>query len=178
MMKKVFAVMLVCALMLTSAALAAPVDYKGDDDLSFTYDSDAFEMAFEDKTDDELTVVLDGTKEDWGEYAISFYLSEIDDEDSTFPTPEEFAELEEALGIEVTQGEWNSFKNVYSYAMDEDGVNAQTFIVPLYDDDDANEIESALTVTVYAEALENAEAAQLRDDAISAVLDTLNATED
>ena len=79
---------------------------------------------------------------------------------------ESFADIEEA-GIEVTQGEWNGFEDVHMYAFDDEDSIEQRFIV-------RPEEGVSLAVIVMVDKLDDDEMSMARDDAISAVLDTLS----
>ena len=154
------------------AATESELYANSESDLMFMYDPAAFEVTSENFTDDEDTVVLGFQDASWGEGYIKLYLAEAD-ENSGFPTRESFAEMEEALGIQVEQMEtWSNFSNVFTYTVPDDGSTETVFIAPVYDDDDS-EIEDVLTVTVATSLLDDEAAAMARDDAISAVLDTL-----
>lgn len=166
-MKKIIAILLVASMSLLGLAALAETTYTGDD-IAFRYDEAAFEVAFEDRTDDETTVVLSGKNEAWGETYIRLYLAELRDGE-TFPTMEEFTPIAD---VEVTQGEWNGFKDVFMYTVEnDDGTSQYFFIAPVADDD--GEVEDLLTVEISITAIEDDGVAMGRDDQISAVLDTL-----
>lgn len=171
-MKKTIALLLATLMLLTAAAIAETYTDR-DNDLTFTYDPSAFEIAFEDETDDELTVVLGGTNADWGEYNVKFYLADLDDGEA-FPTLEDFAEMQASLDMEIDQMEWNGFKDVILYTIHDVGSTEQVFLVPLYDD---GRIDDQLTITITVQDLAD-EAAMARDDAISEVLDTMMIVDD
>ena len=168
-MKKLLPMLLALAMLFLSAsALAEDVAY--DDPagaLAFVYDDSVFEIEADDDNGSEHLVVLNGTQEDWGEYFISLYVRELA-EDELFPTVDEYAELEDSLNTEVSQGEWNGFQDVIMYTVQDDTSYEQVCIVPLAVAD------SLMTVDVKVELLEDEEASMARDDAISAVLDTLS----
>ena len=168
-MKKLLPMLLALAMLFLSAsALAEDVAY--DDPagaLAFVYDDNVFEIEADDDNGSEHLVVLNGTQEDWGDYFISLYVRELA-EDELFPTLDDYAELEEGLNTEVTQGEWNGFQDVILYTVQDDASYEQVCIVPLAVAD------SLMTVDVKVELLEDEEASMARDDAISAVLDTLS----
>jgi len=84
---------------------------------------------------------------------------------------DEFTAMPDAK--DLTQGEWNGFKDVFMYTVEyDDGASEHYFIAPVTDDDD-NEVEDILTVVVGVNKLDDEDAAMERDDLISAVLDTL-----
>lgn len=174
-MKKIIAAMLIAVLSLSCAALAATYT-DPDRDFTFEYDDAAFEISMDDHTDDEDLVILDLKNADFGEGYIRIHFRDLEDGE-TFPTKADFAEIETSMNTEVTQGEWNGFKDVFMYDMtDEEGFES-VFIVPVYDDD-KTEVEDILTVNVRVSNLEDEEAGMGRDDAISAVLDTLKVIDD
>ncbi|MBR1559054.1 MAG: hypothetical protein IJ646_02315 [Clostridia bacterium] len=165
-MKKIIVTLLVAVLALSAVALAET--YKSDD-LSFKYDADAFDVEVDDRTDDETTVVLTGKDAAWGQTYVRFYLKELE-KGETFPTPAEFKPIAD---VEVTQGDWNGFKDVFMYTVEnDDGTSQHFFVAPVADDDDG-EIEDLLTVEIGTTAIDDADAAARRDDLISAVVDSL-----
>ena len=165
-MKKLFA-LIVAALLALSATAFAEI-YRSDD-ITFEYDEKAFEVSLDDRTDDETTVVLHGKNEAWGNTFISFYLKDLDDGEH-FPTMEEMSQIPDTT---VTQGDWNGYKNVFMYTLEyDDGTSEHFFIAPVMDKDD-KEIEDVLTVHIGITKLDDEDAAMARDDAISAVVDTL-----
>ena len=173
-MKKMFAMLLIAAMTLTG--FAAFAENYHNEDLNFTFDKEVFSIT-EDETEDELETVLTAKNEAWGMTYIRFHLRDLDDGEK-FPTKAEFAELEKGLNTEVTQGEWNGFKDVFMYDVKEDGTFESVFIIPVYDDDDDNEIDDILTINVSITDIEDEELAMARDDQISAVLDTLKIDDD
>jgi len=176
MMKKIIAVLIVAVFALSTAALAATYTDR-DHDLTFEYDDALFEIGMDDETDDELLVILDGKDPAWGETTyVKLYLADLRDGEK-FPTVEDFAEMTEATGDVVTQGEWNGYKDVIMYSYTVDGFTESVFIVPVYDHDEP-EVEDILTVSIGTSAVEDEAAAMARDDAISAVLDSLKLIDD
>ena len=173
MMKKMFAVLLAALLTLTTAALAATY---ADGELAFEYDDAAFTISANDVGDDEQLVILDFNGAAWGEGYVTIHLRETEDGE-TFPTKQDFADIEEALGVTVVQGDWANFKDVFSYTFDdEDGSVLGVFIAPVYDD--GGELEDILTVNISVAPLEDEAAGMARDDAISALVDSLKVAED
>lgn len=167
-MKKFFALILI-AVMALSAATAFAATYNHDNDLIFNYDETAFDIEMDDHTDDEDLVILTGRNEAWGNTFIRIHLAELDDGEQ-FPTMESFTPLAD---VEVTQGEWNGFKDVFMYTIeDEDGTVDSFFIAPVMDDD-GDEVEDILTVEISVSKVEEEEIAMERDDRISEVVDTL-----
>ena len=165
-MKKSFAMLLIAILAFTTVASAEAYT---SDDISFEYDETAFEISLDDRTDDETTVVLSGTNEAWGETYIRFYLSDLEDGEA-LPTLDDFAKMPDT---EVTQGEWNGYKDVFMYSLEnEDGTCQYFFIAPVVDAEDG-EVEELLTVEIGVSAIEDEETAMGRDDLISAVVDSL-----
>ena len=166
-MKKFFAVLLIAVLALSTVAFAETYT---SDDISFEYDETAIMVSFEDRTEDETTVVLNNVDETWGEFYIRFHLSELEDGE-TFPTIDEFAEMPDT---EVTQGEWNGYTDVIMYTLrSDDGIVQDFFIVPIADED--GEVEEALTIEIGTKTVEDEaeEIAMGRSDLISAVIDSL-----
>ena len=166
-MKKFFAALLIAVLALSAVAFAETYT---SDDISFEYDETAIMVSFEDRTEDETTVVLNNVDETWGEFYIRFYLSELEDGE-TFPTLDEFAEMPDT---EVTQGEWNGYTDVIMYTLrSDDGIVQDFFIVPIADED--GEVEEALTIEIGTKTVEDEaeEIAMGRSDLISAVIDSL-----
>ncbi len=167
MMKKFFAILMVAILTLSTAAFAAT--YNHDDDVRFQYDETKFEISMDDHTGDEDLVILTGKDEAWGETFIRIHLAELRDGE-TFPTMDEFTAMPDAK--DLTQGEWNGFRNVFMYTVEyEDGGSEHYFIAPVTDDD--GEIDHILTVNIGISPIEDEETAMTRDDLISAVVDTL-----
>ena len=85
-------------------------------------------------------------------------------------TMDEFTAMPDAK--DLTQGEWNGFKDVFMYTVEnEDGASEHFFIAPVTDDD--GEVEDILTIEIGVTAIEDEDAAMERDDLISAVVDSL-----
>lgn len=168
---------LTALIMLVSATAFAATYTDADADLTFEYDDALFEIAMEDATDDELLVFLDGKNEAWGEGTyVRIHLADLDDGES-FPTVDDFAGMVEATGDGVTQGEWNGYQDVIMYSYTIEDSSEHVFIVPVYDDD-GSEVEDILTINIGITDIEDEDAAMQRDDAISAVLDSLRLIED
>ena len=165
-MKKRIALLLITALMLTGLALAEQ-QYRRDD-ISFTYDENAFEIVLENKADDEQLVELRGKAAAWGETFIRIYLADMDDGD-VVPSLEYFKDR----GIEATQGAWGRFENAFTYQEVDsaDALNDSFFVVPIQDDD--GDVDDILTVQVGVTMISDEAVAMERDDLISNVLDTL-----
>jgi len=66
---------------------------------------------------------------------------------------------------------WGNFKDVVTTSTTTEGLTETVFIAPVTDDD--GEVEDILTVIIATSEVEDEEAAQNRDDAISAIVDTL-----
>ena len=165
-MKKILAMILIAILSLSSVcALAAT--YRNDD-LTFEYDDTLFEISMDDHTDNEDMIILTGKDTAWGNTFIRIHLRDLDDGEH-FPTKDEFTPLAE---VEVTQGDWNGYKNVFMYTIeDEDGTSDNFFIAPVTDGD--GEVEDILTVEISVSKIDDEDTAMGRDDAISAVMDSL-----
>ena len=176
MTRKLIVALLTVALALTGIAAFAATYTDPDEEITFQYDESFFAIDTEDITDDELLVVLGFADEAWGEGYIRVHLQDLEDGEA-FPTLDDFAEIEESLGVEVTQGDWDGFVDVFMYTIDEEDTLEQVCIVPVFDAEDG-EIEEILTVNVAVEKLEDEGVAMERDDQISAVLDTLQFVED
>ena len=177
MMKKLIVALMIAALCLTGDAMAKTYTDR-DHDLTFEYDENFFEISMEDETDDELLVILSAKDPALTDTGIRFHLADLDDGE-TFHTLADFADIEQSLGTKVEQGEWNGFKDVFSYDIPGDEVYESVFIVPVYDDDDDDhDVEDILTINISATKLDDEEAAMARDDALSAVLDTLKVLDD
>lgn len=167
MMNKFFAI-LIAAVLALSCTAAFAATYTHDDDIRFEYDDAKFEIAMDDHTDNEDLIILDGKDEAWGETFIRIHLAELID-DEVFPTIDDFVDMD---GTEVTQGEWNGFKDVFMYTVEyEDGTTEHYFIAPVTDDD--GEVEDVLTVIIGVSKLDDEDAAMERDDLISNVVDSL-----
>ena len=165
-MKKLIAILMAALLALSTVAFA---EIYRSDDLNFEYDENAFEITVEDRTDDETTVVLYGKNEAWGHTFVAFYVRDLKDGEK-FPTMEEMSEIPDTT---VTQGEWNGYTDVFMYTLEyDDGTTENYFIAPVKDKDD-KEIEDVLTVHIGTSKIEDEAAIQERDDAISAVVDSL-----
>lgn len=176
MMKKLIAALLTALLALSAVSGLAATYADSDKDISFEYDDSLFTIEMDDKTDDELLVILGFKDESWGDGYVRIHLRDLEDGE-TFPTKADFAEVEEALDTTVEQGEWNGFADVFSYTVyDADNTEA-VFIVPVYDDD-GKEIDDILTINISAAAIEDEETAMTRDDYISAIVDSLKLTDD
>ena len=93
---------------------------------------------------------------------IQFQKTKIEDPEDF---DDSFAEIEKA-GIEVACGEWNGFQDVHMYAFDDEDSLEQRFII-------RPEENMSLAVIVTVDKLDDEEMSMARDDAISAVLDTL-----
>ena len=168
MMNKFFAI-LIAAVLALSCTAAFAATYTHDDDIRFEYDDARFEISMDDHTDDEDLVILAGKDAAWGDTFIRIHLADLRDGES-FPTMDEFTAMPDAR--DLTQGEWNGFKDVFMYNVaGEDGWTEYYFIAPVTDDD--GEIEDILTVNIGTGKVDDEEAAMARDDQISAVLDTL-----
>ena len=166
-MKKLFVILLVAILTLTATAFAATYTYE--DDIAFQYSEESFEISMDDHTDDEDLVILTGKEAAWGNTFIRIHLRDLDDGEA-FPTMESFTAMPDAS--EVTQGDWNGFKDVFMYTVENvEGGTEYYFIAPVTDDD--GEIEAILTVNIGVSEVDNEDAAMDRDDLISDVLDTL-----
>ena len=167
-MKKIIA-MLIAAILALSATAAFAATYTHEDDIRFEYDENAFEIVSEDYTDDEDMIILDGKDAAWGNTYISIHLGELRDGE-TAPTMDDFTVMPDAK--DLTQGEWNGFKDVFMYTVEyEDGASEHYFIAPIADDD--GEVEDILTVIVSVTEIEDEAVTMERDDLISAVLDSL-----
>ena len=165
-MKKLLVLLLAAILALTATAFAATYNH---DDIRFEYDESAFEISMADHTDDEDLVILTGKDAAWGETFLRVHLRELDDGEA-MPTLDDFTAMPDVT--DVTQGEWNGFRDVFMYTVENDDGSAEHyFIAPVADDD--GEIEDLLTVVIGVTKLDDGDAAMARDDRISAVLDTL-----
>ena len=165
-MKKLIA--LIVAALLALSAVAFAETYRSDD-ITFEYDEKAFEVTLDDRTEDETQVVLTGKNEAWGNTFISFHLRDLEDGEK-LPTMEEMSQIPDTT---VTQGDWNGYKDVFMYTLEyDDGTSEHFFIAPVMDKDD-KEIEDLLTVHIGVTKIEDESAAMGRDDAISAVVDSL-----
>lgn len=151
-----------------SSVCAFAATYRNDD-LTFEYDDALFEVSMDDHTDDEDLVILTGKEAAWGNTFIRIHLRELDDGEQ-FPTKDEFTPIAD---VEVTQGDWNGYKNVFMYTLEyDDGTSEHYFIAPVMDDD-GKEVEDLLTVHIGISKIEDESVAMARDDAISAVVDSL-----
>ena len=134
---------------------------------TFSYDPDAFVIAGEEYQDDaedsDLVLTMNGTYAFWGDAEIQFQKTKIEDPEGF---DDSFAAIEEA-GVEVTRGEWNGFEDVHMYAFDDEDSLEQRFIV-------RPEEGVSLAVIVTVDKLDDEEMSMARDDAISAVLDSLS----
>ena len=117
----------------------------------------------DDAEDSDLVLTMNGTYAFWGNTMIQFQKTKIEDPEDF---DDSFAEIEEA-GIEVAHGEWNGFEDVHMYAFDDEDSLEQRFIV-------RPEEGVSLAVIVMVDKLDDEEMSMARDDAISAVLDTLS----
>ena len=168
-MNKKRLMILIAAVLALSCTAAFAATYTRDDDIRFEYDENAFEIVMDDHTDDEDLVILTGKNEAWGETFVRIHLRDLDDGEK-FPTMDEFTAMPDAK--DLTQGEWNGFKDVFMYTVEyEDGDAEHYFIAPVTDND--GEVEDILTVIIGVSKLDDEGAAMARDDQISAVLDTL-----
>lgn len=168
-MKRAIIALLIAAMLTTGVALAEEETYTDrNGDFSFKYDPALFEIEVEDyasKEDDaDAVVILTGKEPAWGETTIEIFESDA-------YTQEEIDELETALETTMETGEWNGFKNVMMYSYQIDDISGQAFVIPCEDDD-------ALTASVSTGAVADEAVRQNRDDAISAVLDSLKILDD
>ena len=167
-MKKMIA-MLLAAVLALSCTAAFAATYTHEDDIRFEFDDAKFEITMNDHTDDEDLVILTGKDAAWGDTFIRIHLRDLEDHEA-FPTMDEFTAMPDAK--DLTQGEWNGFRNVFMYTVEyEDGGSEHYFIAPVTDDD--GEIDHILTVNIGISPIEDEETAMTRDDLISAVVDTL-----
>ena len=172
-MKKMLALIMATLLALSAAAFAEVAKWETGESIPDVLRCDEmaslFEISLDDRTDDETTVVLHGKNEAWGNTFISFYLKDLDDGE-TFPT---MADMSQIPDTTVTQGDWNGYKNVFMYTLEyDDGTSEHFFTAPVMDDDD-KEVEDLLTVHIGVTKIEDESVAMERDDAISAVVDSL-----
>ena len=168
MMNKFFAI-LIAAVLALSCTAAFAATYTHEDDIRFEFDDAKFEITMNDHTDDEDLVILTGKDAAWGDTFIRIHLRDLEDHE-TFPTMDEFTAMPDAK--DLTQGEWNGFKDVFMYTVEnEDGTSNHFFIAPVTDDD--GEVEDILTIEIGVTAIEDEDAAMERDDLISAVVDSL-----
>ena len=166
-MKKLIAVTMAALLALSAVAFAET--YRSDD-MTFEYDENAFEITKDDRTDDETDVVVYGKSEAWGHTYVNFYLKDLEDGEK-FPTADEVSKAND--NATVTEGEWNGYKNVLMYDVEgDDGMTRSFFIVPVMDDD-GNEVDDILTVQIGTSKIEDEAVLMERDDAISAIVDSL-----
>ena len=175
MMKKIIAILIAAILALSATAFAATYTNR-DRDMTFEYDDALFKVNLEEENDDDVLVILAGKDEAWGETIMSFELSEVN-KVNQFPKVEDFAGLSDDPADAPTQGEWNGFRDVIMYGNSEGELHASNFFVPVYDDDD-NEIEEILHVEYRVSPIEDEAVAKTRDDAISAILDSLKLIDD
>lgn len=168
-MKKILAMLLVAILAFSATAFAAT--YRHDDDIAFEYDENAIEITSEVHNDDEHRIVMGYKEKAWGDGYITIQLADLPDGQG-FPTREELAE---SMGIAADAFEsmptWANFKDVVTTSVTAEGKTETVFIAPVYDHD--GEVEDILTVIIATSELDDQEAAQNRDDTISAIVDTL-----
>ena len=170
-MKKLILMLMVALLALSAVAFAEP--YRSGN-IAFEYDEKAFEISLDDNLDDETTVVVYGKNEAWGHTYVSFYLKDLNDGEK-FPTADELAKNNDAT---VTEGDWNGYKNVLMYAVEgDDGMTRNYFVVPVMDDD-GHEIDDMLEVQIGVSKIDDEATTMERDDAISAVVDSLKLVDD
>jgi len=170
-MKKLFCMVIVLALAISAvAALAETTTYTDRaDDFTFTYDTDYFEITqeeYQSDEDDDLVLVLGGKDKAWGNVFIQMTRTALDVENEEAMAAVAAAEQELIDGAGATKGEWNGFQDVLMYAFDDEDAFEQTFVVPSTRDE-------TLTILVHTDKIEDEEAAMVRDDQISAVLDSL-----
>ncbi len=168
-MKKFICTVIAFALAFTAvAALAETATYTDrSEDFTLAYDTDAFEITLEDyqaDDDDNLILVLSGRNEAWGEVFIQFTRTELEDEEDVKASQEAEAQL--IAGMGATKGEWNGFYDVLMYTAEDETCTEQSFVIPCTDDE-------TMAILVHVENIEDEEAVMARDDAISAVLDSL-----
>ena len=153
--KKALAALLLIMLALSCAAASAATF--SDVGLSFEYDDEMFFIGSGEGDDREKVISLGARDFALGETYIIFHLTRLEDGEP-LPTVEDFAEA----GFEATQGEWNGYADVIMYSADDERV----FVVPV----DAGHL---MTVAVHACPIDDEALAMARDDAISAVLDSM-----
>jgi hypothetical protein len=170
-MKKLVVMLMVALLALSAVAFAEP--YRSGN-IAFEYDEKAFEISLDDNLDDETTVVVYGKNEAWGHTYVSFYLKDLNDGEK-FPTADELAKNNDTT---VTEGDWNGYKNVLMYTVEgDDGMTRSYFVVPVMDDD-GHEIDDMLEVQIGVSKIDDEATTMERDDAISAVVDSLKLVDD
>ena len=165
-MKKLLAVMMAALLALGTVAFAET--YRSDD-IAFEFDEKSFEISLDDRLEDETNVVVYGKNEAWGRTYVGICLKDLKDGEK-FPTAEEVAK---EAGAEVSTGDWNGYKNVLMYTVEgDDGMSRSFFVCPVMDDD-GHEIDDILEVQIGVSKIEDEAVAMERDDAISAIVDSL-----
>ena len=167
-MKKLIALLTAALLALGVAAFAET--YRSDD-ITFEYDEANLEVTHEAQEDDEETVILGFRNKAWGEGYIRIQFQELPDDEigSYYPTWEEIAEN---LGTEALENlkTWGNYTDVITASITTDDVTETVFIAPVFDDKNHADM---LTVTIGTTELKDEAAATARDDAISAVVDSL-----
>lgn len=166
-MKKLIVMLLIAIFALSATALAAT--YRYDNDITFEYDENAIEITAEEHKDDEDRIVMGFKDSAWGNGYISIVRQELPD-GTPYPTKEEVAGELGADELE-TLPTWGNFKDVFTASFVTGDLTETTFIAPVYDDD--GEADDRVTVTIGVTKLADENAAMDRDDAISAVVDTL-----
>ena len=138
--------------------------------LAFFYDPGAFEVTEDESGGDGRVLTLTGTKAGWGRYSIRFNMAPLAEGES-FPTLDTLAG-EIGADVDATQGEWQGIDGVILYETAADAAHEQVMIIPVGGEKSSDAAEK-LTILISADKLEDDEAAMSRDDAISAVLDSL-----
>lgn len=111
---------------------------------------------------------LYGKNEAWGRTYINFYLKDLEDGEK-MPTADQLAAENNTT---VTEGEWNGYQNVLMYTLEgEDGMTRDFFVIPVMDDD--REVDDILTVQIGTSKIDDEDVLMERDDAISAIVDSL-----
>ncbi len=166
-MKKMIVMLLIAVFALSATAFAAT--YRHDDDITFEYDENAIEIISEEHRDDVDNIVMGFKDSAWGNGYISIVRRELPD-GTPYPTCEEIAGELGVAQLE-TLPTWGHFKDVFTASITTNDVTETTFIAPVIDDD--GEAEEMVTVTIGVTSLADEDAAMARDDAISAIVDTL-----
>ena len=163
-LKKWVALLLAVMMMISMTAVAFAETYQNEV-ITFEYDETAFEITTDDAEDEtHHHVILKGKDEAWGETRVRFYSYPMNEDSNVISTAEDVKSL--LPDVEVTEGEWNGFADVISYFDGEE----QLYLVPLNAD-------VRLTVAIAADEVTDEAAAMARDDAISAILDSLKVAE-
>jgi hypothetical protein len=167
-MKKLMAALLAVTMILGASALAATYNKH---DIAFNYDDKFFTIDSEEHNDaQDIDIVA---LKDKNGNNIVINVRELKGGEA-FPTLDYFKDLEQETGAKAEKLEtWANFKNVLHLGYTLDSFYYDEFVAPVCDDDDPNDIEAVLDVTISGNQVKGEAAAMESSDKIAEVVDSL-----